>query len=69
MQREHQQAGFRSDREGGRREWDHGGRSEQHQMESREHARPAGKSLRTNQVRTAEADRQIREARSARSHY
>lgn len=64
MQRERQQAGFKCDRENGRREWGHGGRGEQHQMESREHARPAPKALRTDAVRTAEADHQIREARS-----
>jgi hypothetical protein len=58
-----QEAGFKSGRSNhGRKEWEPGS-DEQHQMEAREHARLPAKSLKTHQVRDAEAQRQIRELR------
>lgn len=58
-----QQAGFKPDRHHARREWEHSLEYE-HQMEARdEHARQPGRVRRTHELRTAEAERQIRELR------
>jgi hypothetical protein len=63
MHRDRQhQAGFKSDRRHGRREWE-ASQHEQHQMEAREHARQHDKGHLTHELRSAEAGRQIRELR------
>jgi hypothetical protein len=62
MHRDHQQeVGFK--RGHGRREWERSD-DESHQMEAREHARQPGKTRKTFGIRSAEAERQIRELRA-----
>lgn len=63
MHREHQQEA--AVKKGGheRKEWERGNDHE-HQMEAREHARQPGKTHKTFGIRSAEAERQIRELRT-----
>lgn len=57
----HQDVGFKPVRESTtRKEWSPS-QEQQHQMEAREHARQHGKTHRTHELRSAEADGQIRE--------
>ena len=64
MHRDRQhQAGFKSERHTGRREWEPA-EHDVHQLEAREHARQHDKGHKTHAVRSAEAERQIREVRS-----
>jgi len=66
MHREYrQEAGFTSSKKGHeRKEWERDGGELEHQMEAREHARQPGKAHKTLGIRSAEADRQIRELRA-----
>ncbi len=64
MHRDRQhQAGLKPERHPGRREWEPTG-NDAHQLEAREHARQPDKGHITHAVRSAEAERQIRELRA-----
>lgn len=63
MNRDRQQeAGFKTSRQHDRKEWAQG-HSEQPQIDAPEHARQHGRAHRTHDLRSAEAERQIRELR------
>ena len=61
MHRDQQQEpSLKASRHHARKEWEPG-REQPHQLEAREHARQGGKTRRTQDLRAAEAARQIRE--------
>ena len=57
----HQQTAFKRDHQ--RYEWGRSG-GERHQRDAHEHARTSGKTRKTHGIRSAEAERQIRELRA-----